>query len=177
MKRGEKGFTIIELAVAIAIMAFIGSAAATSIFQVIEGTERGNNQMTVVRQVHNAGYWISRDTQRAESVVTDNLTAPDFFILTWVEQDYGGGELIHHSVTYFFTDLSDGIGEIMRSHWSSGGANEQTLVADYIYYDPGDPDDTSKASYQSPVLTVQLTAILEDAAETREYMIKRRPNI
>ena len=176
MKQGEKGFTNLELVVAIAIIALVGSAAAAATFQVFQGTERSNNHMTAVRQVHNAGYRISRDAQMAESVTADNLTLPDFLVLSWTEWDYAD-EPTYHSVTYFFEDLTDGIGKLKRNHWSSAGANEQTLVADYIYYDPDDSDDTSKASYQSPVLTVQLTALFEETRETREYRINHRPNL
>lgn len=175
MKQGEKGFTTIELVVAITIMALIGSAAAAATFQVFQGTERNNNHMIAVRQVQNAGYWISRDTPMAQSVTTDNLTLPDFLVLSWTEWD-DAGEPTYHSVTYFFEGLTDGIGKLKRSHWSSAGANEQTLLAEYIYYDPNDPDNTSKASYQSSVLTVQLTSLFEGARETREYRIKHRPN-
>ena len=177
MKQGENGFTIIELVVALAIIALIGSAATMTTFQVIKGTERSNNHMTAVRQVQNAGYWISHDTQIAESAIVDNLELPDFLILTWAEQDYAGGEPIYHSVTYFFEDLSDAVGKLKRSHWSSAGANEQTLVAEHIYYDPNDPDNSSKASYESPVLTVQLTAVFGDATETKEYRARHRPNL
>ena len=176
MKQGEKGFTYIELVVAIAIIALISGATATATFQVFQGTERSNNHMTAVRQVHNAGYRISRDAQMAQSVTADNLTLPDFLVLSWTERDYAD-EPTYHSVTYFFEDLTDGIGKLKRNHWSSAGANEQTLVADYIYYDPDDSDDTSKASYQSPVLTVQLTALFEETRETREYRINHRPNL
>ena len=176
MKQGEKGFTAIELLVAITIIALIGSATATATFQVFKGTERSNNHMTAVRQVHNAGYWISRDAQMAQSVTTDNLTPPDFLVLSWTERDYAD-EPTYHSVTYFFEDLTDGIGKLKRNHWSSAGANEQTLVAEYIYYDPDDPDNTSKAGYQKPVLTVQLTALFEETGETREYRINRRSSL
>jgi len=176
MKQGEKGFTIIELVVAFTIMALVGSAAAATTFQVFRGTGRNNDHMTAVRQVQNAGYWISRDAQMAQSVTADNLTLPDFLVLGWTEWDEAG-DPIYHSVTYFFEDLIDGIGKLKRSHWSSAGANEQTLLAKYIYYDSDDPDNTSKASYQSPVLTVQLTSLFEEARETREYRIKHRPNL
>ena len=176
MRRGEKGYTNIELIVALAIIALIGGATAAATFQVFKGTERNNNHMTAVRQVQNAGYWISRDMQMAQSVTADNLTATDFLVLSWTETDYTD-DPPYHSVTYFFEDLTDGIGKLKRSHWSSAGANEETLIAEYVYYDPDDPDNTSKASYQSPVLTVQLTALLEKILETREYRINRRSNL
>ncbi len=176
MKQAEKGFTNIELIVAITIMAIVGSAAVAATFQIFRGTERNNDHMIAVRQVQNAGYWISRDAQMAQSVTADNLTLPDFLVLDWTEWDEAG-EPTYHLVTYFFEDLTDGTGKLKRNHWSSAGANEQTLLAEYIYYDSDDPDNTSKASYQSPVLTVQLTSLLERASETREYRIKRRPNL
>ena len=175
MKLGEKGFTYVELIVAITIMALASGAAAIATFQVLKGTERNNNYMTAVRQVQNAGYWISRDAQMAQSVTADNLIAPDFLILTWTETDYTD-DPTYHSVTYFFEDLTDGTGKLKRNHWSSAGANEQTLIAEYIYYNPDDPDNTSKASYQSPALTVQLAALAEEILETREYKINRRSN-
>lgn len=176
MKQGETGFTLIEFIVTAAIVALIALAANMSLVQVIKGNEPGKNRITAVCQVQNAGYWISCDARMAESVVTDNLTPPDFLILTWTEWDDQNGST-YHSATYFFEDLSDGIGKIKRTHWSSAGANEQTLVAEYIYYDLGDPDNTSKVSYQSPVLTLQLTAVFGDATETGEYMIKHRLNL
>ena len=176
MKRAEKGFTLLELVVAAAIIALASGAAGIATFQVFKGTERNNNYMTAVRQVQNAGYWISRDAQMAQSVTAENLTAPDFLVLSWTETDYTD-DPAYHSVTYFFEDLTDGIGKLKRNHWSSAGANEQTLIAEYIYYDPVDPDNTSKASYQSPALTVQLTALFEEIRETREYMINRRSNL
>jgi len=175
MKQGEKGFSFIELIIAVTIISLVSGAAAITIFQVLRGTERNNNYMTAVSQVQNAGFFISRDTQMAQNVITDNLTSPDFLLLNWTEWD-DPDDPVYHTATYFFEDLTDGIGKLKRSHWSSAGVNEQTLVAKHIYYAPGDPDDTSKASYQSPVLTVQLTALREETMETREYKINHRPN-
>jgi prepilin-type N-terminal cleavage/methylation domain-containing protein len=173
MKPGEKGYTLIELMIAITIMVVASGVAGAAIFQILRNTERNNDRITAVRQVQNAGYWISRDAQMAETVATDNLTLPDFLTLSWTEWD-AAGDPISHSATYFFEDLTDGVGKFKRSHLSSAGASEQTLIAQYIYYDPNDVDATSKASYQSPVLTVQLTALFEQTRESREYMIKHR---
>ena len=177
MKQGEKGFGIIEVVVASAITVLIVGVAFVVIFRVINDTEQSNSHITAVRQVQNAGYWISRDVQRAEGVFTDNLDHPNFIVLSWTEQDYEGGDPIYHSVTYFFEGLSSGVGKLRRHHWSSAGASQETLVAECIYYNPNDPDNTSKASYESPVLNLNLVAVSGDARETTEYKTMRRPNL
>jgi len=176
MKRREKGYTLIELIIAVTIIVLVTGAASIAIFQILKGTERNNTHMNAVRQVQNAGYWLCRDARMAQGIDTDNLTPSDFIVFNWTEWD-DVNEEIYHTATYFFEDLTDGIGNLKRSHWSSAGANEQTLIAKHIYYTPTDPDDTSKADYQAPLLTLQLTSIVEDTIEIREYRIKHRPNI
>jgi prepilin-type N-terminal cleavage/methylation domain-containing protein len=175
MRNGEKGYTLIELIIATTIAVLVSGAASIAIFQVMKGTETNNTHMSAVQQVQTAGYWISRDIRMAQSVNTDNLTPPDFLVFNWVEWDEEN-EKIFHSANYSIEGLTDGIGKLKRTHWSSVGANETTLIATNIYYDPADSNDTSKASYQPPVLTLQLTSLVEDAMEVREYRIKNRPN-
>ena len=174
MKPGEKGFTLIELVIAVAIMIVAVGAASAAIFQVFRNTERNNNHITAVRQVHNAGYWISRDAQTAQTIATDS-PLPDFLTISWTEDP--AGDPIYHTATYFFEDLTDGIGKLKRNHSSTAGADEETLIAQYIYYDPTDVDNTSEASYEYPVLTVQLTTIVEETLETREYRITHRASL
>ena len=172
MKRSESGFTLIEFLVAMAIVALIASAAGATTLQLFASTERSNDHMTAVRQVQNAGYWISRDALMAES--TDNVT-PEFLILNWTEWGYDE-DSTYHRVTYSFQDLSDGIGKLKRTHEINGVVSAQTLVAEYIYYNPDDPDNTTKASYESSVLTVQIAAAIGEANEIKEYRVWHRPN-
>ena len=171
----EKGFTLVELAVALAIMALVGLGAYMTTFQVIHGTERSSSDITAMRQVQNAGYWLSRDAQKAESIKTTGLTYPDFIFIAWTERDYINDD-VHHSATYYFEDVSGTIKNLKRQHWSSSGLDEETLIAEHIYYDPADPSDTSTASYANPALTVKLVSIFGDAEEVREYQISRRTN-
>ncbi len=174
MKLGEKGYTFIELIIAITIMVAASGAAGGAIFQILRGTQRNNDHITVVRDVQNAGYWISRDAQMAQSVnTTDTLASLNFLILSWTEW-VDEGDPIDHSVRYFFEDVTDGVGKLKRNHSSGAGASEETLIAQYIYYDPNDVGNTSNTSYQSSVLTVQLTALFEDVWEIREYKIRQR---
>ncbi len=173
MKPGEKGYTLIELLIAVTIMVLAVGAAGAAIFQIFKNIERNNDLMTVVRQVENAGYWISRDAQMARVVTTvDDLTPPLFLSLSWASWD-DGGTLISHSANYTFEDVTDGIGRLMRTY-TSAGVSEETHIAQYIYYDSSDAANTSNTSFDRPILTVKLTAIFEGAQETREYKIKRR---
>jgi len=178
MKQSEKGFTLIELIGAIAVMALIALAVTAVTFQVLKVAGQSNDQMTAIPQVQNAGYWISLDTQMAESIFVDNLEPPNFIILNWTEHDYEGGDPTYHWVTYFFEDLSDGIGKLKRNHRSSAGADDETLIAQHIYYDPDDPDNSSIATCDSPPeLTVRLRALFGHASVTREYKAVCRPNL
>ncbi|MFC2035966.1 type II secretion system protein J [Chloroflexota bacterium] len=176
MKLGEKGYSIVELLIAITIMVLAAGAASTAIFQIIRNMERNNDHITVVRQIENAGYWISRDAQMARVITaSDNLTLPGFLSLSWTEWD-AIGDPTSHSANYSFEDLADGVGKLKRTY-GSANTTEQTLIAQYVYYDPDDANSTSNTSYESPVLTVKLTAVLEGFQETREYKIRRRPDL
>jgi len=175
MKRGEAGFIAIETIVVVGIMAFVAVGATMSTFQVTKVTERSNASITAVYQVQSAGYWISHDGAMADSVIADNLTPPDFLILKWT--DWGiNADSVYHSATYSIEDVSQGIGKLKRVHQDSLGQNERVLVAEYIYYDPDDPDHTTKVSYENSVLTVRLVSVFGGAEETREYKIYCRPN-
>lgn len=176
MIRSEKGFSTIELIVVCAIIGLIGSAASMTIFQVLNVTARSNDYMTTTSQLQNAGFWISRDAQMTENVTTENLSGTNFLVLDWNELDESDNTTTH-SVTYFFEELTDGIGNLKRHHWSSTGANSEVLVAKYISYDPADPVNTSNASFQDPTLAVKLISIFGDTSETREYNISRRTNL
>lgn len=176
MKEDERGFSTIEIIVAILIMSMIALGAGMTIFQVIRVTAQSDSHMTALQQVQNAGFWISRDAQMADNVTTENLSGTNFLVLSWTEVD-DSDNTTDHSATYFFEELSGGIGILKRNHSSSAGLNNETLVAQHISYNPADPVNTSNVSYTSPSLTLKLVAIFTDASETREYWVSCRPKL
>jgi type II secretory pathway pseudopilin PulG len=176
MRRGEKGFTVIELILACAIAAVLGTVGTMSAFQTMRTAEASEGHLISVRQLQDASDWIGRDVQTAENVVVDNLDYPNFLILTWTEQDYLGSEPVYHAVTYFFDGITGGIGALKRNHSSSGGIDNNLLVAPTIYFNPDDPGVTSNTTYQDSLLTVKLCAIFEDSTETRIYNYVPRPD-
>jgi len=176
MGKRQSGYTLIELMVAISIMAIASIAAGMAIFQVMGGTEDNNDHMTTIHQVQNAGYWISRDVQMSVSVnATDDLSFPGFLQLGWTEWD-DEGTPIYHLTEYILEESSENIYSLKRSHSYTGGETEEMMVAGYIFYQPG-ADYTSDSSYDDPVLVLSLTSIYNDFRETREYRIKRRAGI
>jgi prepilin-type N-terminal cleavage/methylation domain-containing protein len=175
MIRNEKGFTAIELLVAIAVAAVLGGTATMTALQITNGAGNSQATMAVAAETQRAGYAIGRDVLAAESIVTDGLTAPTFLVLTWTEQDYaGGGSAVYHSTTYSFQNLAGGVGELFRNHWSSAGADDDAIVARYLRFDPGNPGVSSNASYVDPVLSVTLRAASGDVSQARTYVYNRR---
>lgn len=172
MKLGEKGYTLVELLVVITIIAAASGAAAGGIFQIIRNTERNGNHMTAVLQVQNAGNRIIHGAKTAQSVTTDNLTPPDFVVLSWIDGSSGD----EYQVTYTLEDMAgSALKELRRNQSVNSGANTTSLVARYI---DSDPEKTS-CNLTSGILTLTITATVGNGAmmesETRTYRIVPRP--
>jgi len=163
--KGEKGFTLVELLIVIAITGLIAGGLTTTIMQVLSMSHDTANHMTAVRQVQQAGFWVSPDVQMAQNVTTSE--SPGFsFNLTWT--DYGTGYL--HLVIYTLEDMPSGEFKILRrKHYIGTDLDSTNIVAEYI-----DPTGTS-CNYTDPVLTFTVTATLGGQSETKVYEVKRRP--
>ena len=173
MKPGEKGYTLLELLVAISIMAVASVAASAGIFQVYRNTECNSNHMAAILQVQNAGYWISRDAQMAESVTTVNLTAPNFLVLSWTEDESSD----NYTVIYSFGNMSgSGLKKLLRSQSINGTASQTTFVAQYI----DSSSNNTSCNLTSGILSLRITAAVGRGAtmesETRTYRIVPRPD-
>jgi len=165
----QRGFTMIEVIMALAVTAIITGGITMTIFQVFDGNTRSSNHMIAVRQVQNAGYWISHDTQMAQSVA---LTAgPDGFPLTLTWADWDSGDV--HKVVY--TLLADN--KLQREHYTNLNPDATTFVAEYI-----DPDPAKTNCYEDAdgVLIFTVTATVgsgsQEESETRVYEVMPRPN-
>ena len=123
INKNERGFTLIELLVAMTITVLIAGGIATTIYQVFGINTLSINHMLAVRQVQNAGYWISHDAQMAKpqsinagSVPIDD-TVPDHplypqadgqtqvLYLTWAGWTYecGGNDTCTDTYEVYYT--------------------------------------------------------------------------
>ena len=86
MKQGEKGLTMVDMIMAVAVTGLIVSFLGTSIYQMLAVTEYGNDKLTAMHELQNAAHWFSLDGQRASSAsaATDLLlTIPDDSSITY----------------------------------------------------------------------------------------------
>jgi len=168
INKGQKGFTLIEVLVALAVTGLITGSITMVISQVLTGNVRTSNHMTAVRQVQNAGYWISRDAQMAQTVDTGEFSGFPL-TLTWTEYGVDGDE---HQVVYTLAD-----NKLQREHYTNRATNPApdatTFVADHI-----NTANTSCALDGSK-LTLTVTASIggfKPASETRVYEVVPRPS-
>ena len=86
IKTNQKGFTLIEVLIAVAITGLIVGAASGAGAHVIQ-SKRTTAQMVALRQVQTAGYWVSRDALCAQSVTTGGGSGFPLTLLTQLRRD------------------------------------------------------------------------------------------
>jgi len=94
----QKGFTLVELLVAVAVGGIIIWGVVTTIFQVTWGTNRTNNQVVALTNVHHAALQIKKDLQMAQNA------------------DFSGGP----AVTLSWTDYTSSFETLEPEDHSSG---------------------------------------------------------
>jgi prepilin-type N-terminal cleavage/methylation domain-containing protein len=84
LKKGEKGLTLLELIIAIAITSLITGGVATIVYQIYTVSARSSNHMVAVRQVQEAGYWLSTYAYTSQNTtITGTSGFP--LILQWID--------------------------------------------------------------------------------------------
>ena len=155
LKVTEKGFTLIEVLVALTIAGAIMGVVTMTIMTMMQVGPKNNAQAIVFTQVQNAGLFISRDAMMTEAVVTDQPGT--LVVLNWTDaQD------VTHSIKYIFQ------GTTLMRQVDSGA---MTLVAEYIDM------ASSTATWDSgrKKLTVTIKASFGGAQAQRTYEVTPRP--
>jgi len=136
----QKGFTLVELLVAMALGGVILTGVLTTIYQVVFGTSRNNSQITALTNVDSASLWIKKDLQMPQSTnLTDGDPVPQSSIdLRWVDcTGWADADNCTHRCSYVLsgTDLLrtyDGTVSIVGRHITSLGFTENSRVINVI---------------------------------------------
>jgi prepilin-type N-terminal cleavage/methylation domain-containing protein len=166
LKKGQRGFTLIEVLIVIGLTGLISVGLTTTIMQVLTMSHHTANRMTAVRQVQQAGFWVSPDVQMAQpDKVDDNPSSGKFLVLNWTAQD--GKE---HEVDYTLENMpSSEFKILLRKHYIDTALDSTTKVAEYI-----NPAQTS-CVWAGGELIFTVTATVGDQSETKIYEVKPRP--
>jgi len=166
--KNQKGFTLIEVMITVAILAVIGVVIQAVIVEVIQ-SNRTSNHMVAVRQVQQAGHRVSQDCIQSQNINTSNVTGSGGFPLTLKWTVWKGGE--DYEVVYNLTNLSGGVYQLERKETVGNNTPTTGVVAEYI-----EPPNSTECSWNATekVLTLSVTAVVGLQTESRTYEIKPR---
>ena len=181
----EKGFTLVELLVAIPIMALVGLAAAGVLIQLLH-SNRISGEVVAQRQAQYAGDSVCQDGKQAQYVtIHDNITAnPTSWYLnlswntSWTDSD-GAYNTRSENITY--TLLADGSLYKLQRHevgLRKSGSNPAVstdttlIVGRYL-------DRTQMSCYwtdsKSTTFVYKVTSVVGTKTEQRTYNVTPRP--
>lgn len=148
-KRGQRGFTLMEVILALAVTGLIGAGATMATLQVMNQSAHNSDYTTASRNAMDAIYWISRDALMSQVVVTDGAAGFPL-TLSWTEWDNSV-----HQIIYSVED-----GELKRDASINGDDLNETVVAEYI----NSTSANTTCNFDGGVLTLQVTATVGDGA-------------
>jgi len=168
LRKSQRGFTLVELLIAVALTTLITAALTGAIFQVFTLHARTTNRMTAVRQVQQAGFWVCPDIMSAQNVTPG---ANNGFPLTLNWTIDGASYAVVYSL-----EGSGSLRALQRKYYVNSTLTSTTLVAEYILHTDTRIAPTTSCSYSScPVYNLTVTAKVGDETETRVYQAQPRP--
>jgi prepilin-type N-terminal cleavage/methylation domain-containing protein len=173
--KGQKGFTLVELVIVVALAGIVSVAIVATTFQVFTFSALASNQMTAIRQVQQAGFWVSPDVMMADPGEIDNNPAGgEFLVLRWQAHDG-----TWHEVDYVWEGMpSSDIATLLRYKYSAPDLDSLgppatpdsiTTVAQYI-----DHYQTSFVPAPSGGYDFEVVATVGEQTETRTYEVQPR---
>jgi prepilin-type N-terminal cleavage/methylation domain-containing protein len=165
IQRDQRGFTLVELLIAIFLATIVTGGVTMTIFQVFNTNTRNSSRMIAIRQVQQAGKQVSQDLLQAQHIVPeDNPYTPELLALNWTDWDD-----VQHEIVYNLEDMPSGGFQILwREHYINSSLNSTTNVAEYI-----DPYQTSCVP-AGDAFNFTVTATVAGQSETRVYKVRPR---
>ena len=173
LSTGQRGFTLIEMVVVVALIGIIAAGIAMTISQVMAVNSRTSSKMVALRQVQQAGDRVSKDVLQSK-IVDYSPSEGKFLVLEWIQFEESAGNLTEISVKveYDLVPMAGDLSKLVRAHSVGGGSATMTQVAQYI-----DPDKTSfLPDEDSGGYIFRVSASVGLYTETRDYKVEPRPD-
>ena len=161
MRRWQKGFTLVELLVVLAITGVIIAPLMLATITLLTNPQRTTDRSIVLQQIQNAGRWISRDIQMSGNV---SATAPRGFPLT-ITIPVDDNPANSYTIDYVF----DGNKLIRREYNSTHTLIGETLVSQYV-----DTNNTAFSPIATGIYKLSIKTVKDKAVVSTVYEIKQR---
>jgi prepilin-type N-terminal cleavage/methylation domain-containing protein len=152
--RADRGYTLIEVLIVIAILGVIMGPMAMAVNSMFQNFRIGRDTSLALRQVQNAGYWVTNDIKRAKTVDT---TVPNVFLrLQCYYWDEGTQTMLdNQQVDYVFNS-----GTLRRTIGST-----TMQVAEFI----DQLNTTILLDEVTATYTITVKSVFGNSQETRQY--------
>jgi len=163
----QGGFTLLEVAVSLAITSMIALGVAVSSAQVLTQTSKNSDYTTASRNAMNAIFWIGRDGQMAQSFAgADGFPLTSDLSMAWEDWDS-----ISHNITYSIQE-----GRLYRTY-TVDSESTVSLVAEYI----NDDSELTNCISENGTLLLTITSSVGGGTKiidvTRVREITARPQM
>ena len=155
--KGQRGFTLIEILVAMAIAGMIIPVVAAGIFQVSRGTVRINADLVILQDIDGASAWINRDLSQAQATNLNEGETLDTMRVDWIDQT---GWAVEGAESHFAEYTLSGT-DLLREY-----DGETQIVARRVA--------DIQFSRSGKFITVAITSTLRDTTATLSYFITPR---
>jgi len=178
-RRGQAGFTLVELLIALAVSGIIMVSGTAILWQLVVKTGDTTNQAVANLQVHYVSSWISEDVVQASNITLegDSTTGNFPLVIYWTEPEE---TTITYSVENMKDKLARDLWRLNRTRTNADGTGT-SMVAEYLTPQSTGvcklPDiDVGGNITQVNVLRLQVGALVDNREAGALYEINPRAN-
>lgn len=157
-REDERGASLVELLVAIAISGLVFSVLSTALVQFMLTTRWGNNQLQITNNIQVASLWLGRDALEAASFTPG--TGSEYGTLSWNDSS--------HEYRYLYDSTKT---SLVREHYDSGALQSTITVARNIQ---NQTDVTFSLTGQLLTVTITSTSGGESETASLDFALRTR---
>ncbi|MBS3753806.1 MAG: prepilin-type N-terminal cleavage/methylation domain-containing protein [Anaerolineales bacterium] len=159
--QGQKGSSLVEMLVVIAISTMVIGIITTSLVQFLLVTNWGNDQLLVTSDLQVAALWLGRDVPEASTFTQDTVDHNQYGFFAW--RDHTG---VWHEYHYYYNPTK---GSLVREYRRDDSTQTTLNVARNI----AEADDVN-FSPSGDLVTVEIKSTSGDVSKTIELNLAMR---